>query len=156
MNARGCARAALLGAAGGLLAACVAPSPRPSMPAPAPVAAPAPSVADIAPAAAPALSPPGEPSDSPWPRLRQRFAMQRCDYRPQVVRWANYYARAPRQFSASWKQAMPFLLLVVDEIDKRGLPGEFAMLPYVESSYQPVSTKGDRPAGMWQLVPDTA
>jgi len=155
MSRCGRARVALLGAAGSLLAACVAPAPRPPAAAPAPITVPAPSVTDIAPAA-PGLAPPGEPGDSPWPRLRQRFAMQRCDYRPQVVRWANYYTKAPRQFSASWKQAMPFLLLVVDEIDKRGLPGEFAMLPYVESSYQPLSSKGDRPAGMWQLVPDTA
>jgi len=51
---------------------------------------------------------------------------------------------------------MPFLLLVVDEIEKRDLAGEFAMLPYVESSYEPIATRGDRPAGMWQLVPDTA
>ncbi|MET0226552.1 MAG: transglycosylase SLT domain-containing protein [Dokdonella sp.] len=153
---RRCARVALLGAASSVLAACVAPASRPPAPVPVPVSAPAPSVTDIPPAATPALSPPDAPSDSPWPRLRQRFAMQRCDYRPQVMRWATTYTRVPRQFSASWKQAMPFLLLVLDEIDKRGLPGEFAMLPYVESSYQPVSSKGDRPAGMWQLVPDTA
>jgi len=156
MTARVSMRVALIGTGTCLLAACAAPSPRPPAPAPTPIAAPAPAVADIGPPAAAPVVPPGEPSDSPWPRLRQHFAMQRCDYRPQVIRWANTYTKTPRQFAASWKQAMPFLLLVVDEIDKRGLPGEFAMLPYVESGYQPLATKGDRPAGMWQLVPDTA
>ena len=51
---------------------------------------------------------------------------------------------------------MPFLLLVVDEIERRDLPAEFAMLPYVESAYEPVAARGDRAAGMWQLMPDTA
>jgi len=51
---------------------------------------------------------------------------------------------------------MPFLLIVVDEIERRDLPGEFAMLPYVESGYEPVSARGERPAGIWQLVPRTA
>jgi membrane-bound lytic murein transglycosylase D len=82
--------------------------------------------------------------------------MQGCDYRPQVQRWAVLYTKRPRQFAASWKQAMPFLLLVVDELGRRNLPGEFAMLPYVESTYRPVASHGDRAAGMWQIVPDTA
>lgn len=82
--------------------------------------------------------------------------MQGCDYHADVQRWANIYAKRPRQFAASWEQAMPFLLLVVDELKRRDLPGEFAMLPYVESNYQPMASRGDRAAGMWQLVPDTA
>jgi membrane-bound lytic murein transglycosylase D len=93
---------------------------------------------------------------SPWQRLRDRFAMTTCDYRPQVVRWAQRYTKSPRRFAASWERSMPFLLIVVDELERRGLPGEFAMLPYVESGYEPVSARGDRPAGMWQLMPDTA
>jgi membrane-bound lytic murein transglycosylase D len=141
-----------------LMAACTAPSTRPPAPPPAQVATPpaAPVVADITPSAAPPIVLAAEPDDSPWPRLRRSFAMQRCDYSPQVEHWARYYTKNPGPFVASWKQAMPFLLIVVDEIEKRGLPGEFAMLPYVESSYQPLATRGDRPAGMWQLVPDTA
>lgn len=82
--------------------------------------------------------------------------MQGCDYHADVQRWANIYTKRPRQFAASWKRAMPFLLLVVDELKRRDLPGEFALLPYVESNYQPVASRGDRAAGMWQLVPDTA
>ena len=66
------------------------------------------------------------------------------------------YTHNPQRFAASWKRAMPFLLLVVDEVEQRGLPGEFAMLPYVESTYQPLPSRGDHSAGMWQLTPDTA
>ena len=46
--------------------------------------------------------------------------------------------------------------IVIDELERRNLPGEFAMLPYVESGYEPIAARGDRPAGMWQLDPDTA
>jgi membrane-bound lytic murein transglycosylase D len=59
-------------------------------------------------------------------------------------------------FAASWHRALPFLAIVVDEIEQRNLPGEFAMLPYVESGYEPIPSRGDRPAGMWQIDPDTA
>jgi len=148
-------RCALPGLAAALLVGCATPPVRePAVPQPLPPAPPA-----IAPDRAEA--PPPQPAavetgDSPWPRLRRRFAMQGCDYRPEVQRWAQHYARSPRQFAASWKSAMPFLLIVVDELERRKLPGEFAMLPYVESGYEPVASRGDRPAGMWQLVPDTA
>lgn len=82
--------------------------------------------------------------------------MTSCDYRPQVVRWARRYTSSPRRFAASWDRALPFLLVVIDELERRNLPGEFAMLPYVESGYEPIAARGDRPAGMWQLDPDTA
>jgi len=143
---------ALPALAAALLAACTTTPVR--EPAPLPSAAPAAPIAvpDVATApSAPILANP-----SPWPRLRRSFAMQGCDYRPEVQHWARVYARGPRQFAANWKNALPFLLIVVDELDRRHLPGEFAMLPYVESSYQPLPARGDLPAGMWQLDPATA
>jgi membrane-bound lytic murein transglycosylase D len=93
---------------------------------------------------------------SPWQSLRERFVLQGCDYRPQVLQRARNYTNSPQRFAASWKAAMPFLLLVLDEIERRDLPGELAMLPYVESHYRPVASRGNNPAGIWQLMPDTA
>jgi membrane-bound lytic murein transglycosylase D len=88
--------------------------------------------------------------------LRARFELGECNVRPSVERRAREYTRSPRHFAASWRKAMPFLLLVLDEIERRDLPGELAMLPYVESAYRPLPGKGSSPAGMWQLVPATA
>ena len=93
---------------------------------------------------------------SPWIRLRQRMAMPGCDYSPQVRRWARTFTQSPAQFSASMSEAMPYLLVVLNEIEKRDLPGEFAFLPYIESTYTAVSANGPRAAGIWQLMPDTA
>lgn len=161
---RACAvrlRGACLGACVLLLAACASPPARPPA-ASARVAG----TAAVTPTVAAAEVVPGASADeavktitnqlSPWPRLRQRFAMRGCDYHPGVQRWARYYTKNPRLFSASWKRAMPFLLLVTAAIEKHDLPGEFALLPYLESNYRPVASRGDRAAGMWQLVPDTA
>jgi membrane-bound lytic murein transglycosylase D len=149
-------RIALAFALASLLAACAAPSTRPPA---SPAASTSPAAALPTAPVAPASSPAAADADrmaSPWPRLRASFAMPGCDYRPQVQHWARAYAKGARQFAASWKSAMPFLLLVVDELDRRKLPGEFAMLPYLESGYQPLASRGDRPAGPWQLLPDTA
>jgi membrane-bound lytic murein transglycosylase D len=152
------ARSGLLGAAMSLIAACATPPTRPpaSVPPAVPPSTAIPPVATgVLPAGAASTAPAVDPS-SPWARLRTHFAMQGCDYRPAVQRWARYYTKGAHQFTASWKRALPFLLLVVDELQRRDLPGEFALLPYLESGYQPLATHGDRPAGMWQLVPDTA
>jgi membrane-bound lytic murein transglycosylase D len=93
---------------------------------------------------------------STWQRLRERFAMTRCEYSPGVRHFVGEYSRSPRSFAASWGRALPLLAYVADELERRDLPGEFAMLPYVESGYRPLPSRGDNPAGLWQLVPSTA
>jgi membrane-bound lytic murein transglycosylase D len=59
-------------------------------------------------------------------------------------------------FTSSLREAMPFLLYVVGELERRNLPGEFALLPYVESRYRPLPAKDRGPAGLWQLMGRTA
>lgn len=146
-------RAALPAAMALLLGACASPPIKP--PPSAPPVQPLVQNAAVAPPAATADA--DEPTSlSPWVRLRARFAMKGCDYRPEVQRWATIYTQHPRQFSSSWERAMPFLLSVIDAVEQRDLPGEFALLPYLESTYAPIASRGDRAAGMWQIVPDTA
>ena len=94
--------------------------------------------------------------DSVWDRLRTRFALRGCAYSDAVVREARRYAHSNQHFSASWKAAMPALLLVVEEIERHDLPGEFALLPYVESRYRSLPARGKSPAGIWQLMSRTA
>lgn len=145
-------RATALAAALLLLGAC-ASVPRAPAPAPPPTA-PAPATATSI-QAVPEVSAVVVDA-SPWARLRTRFALPGCDYSEAVLREAQRYTRSPKHFTASWKSALPFLLLVLVEIEKRDLPGELAVLPYVESHYQPLPAQGNRPAGMWQLMPGTA
>ena len=149
-----------LGIACLMLVACSATPMRPS-PATLAPPAPLPPVEAATQQSTAALSPtlPGTapaPLPSPWERLRHRFAMPGCDYNPAVRRWAHLYTQSTSAFSASLSEAMPYLLVVLDEMEKRDIPGEFAFLPYIESNYTPIATSGDHAAGIWQLMPDTA
>jgi membrane-bound lytic murein transglycosylase D len=113
-----------------------------------------------APTPQPTVPQPAEPPAalvSPWDRLRARLAMPGCDYNPAVQRWARLYTQGPTHFAATLKRAAPFLLMVLDELEKQDLPGEFAFLPYLESTYEPLAeTRGNNAAGMWQFVASTA
>jgi membrane-bound lytic murein transglycosylase D len=145
-----------LGGACLLLAACATGPAYKSTPAePEPVSAPAPAAPAPPPAPLPAKVA-AQPVPSPWPRLRARFSMPGCDYSPAVQHWARMYSQAPGDFTSSLSEAMPYLLLVLEQIEKHHLPGEFAFLPYVESNYTAIASTGDRAAGIWQLMPDTA
>ncbi len=93
---------------------------------------------------------------SPWPRLRARYAMSGCDADPAVRKLARSMAASPAHLRAALQQAMPFLLVVTEQIEKFNVPGEFAFLPWVESSYTMIRGSGDDVAGMWQLMPMTA
>lgn len=93
---------------------------------------------------------------SVWDRLRTRFALGGCAYSDAVPREADRYTRSPQRFSTSWQEAMPSLLLVLKDIERHDLPGEFALLPYVESGYRALPAKGKGPAGIWQLMGRTA
>ena len=54
------------------------------------------------------------------------------------------------------KRAGPHLYHVISEIERRGLPLEFALLPVVESAYDPFAYSHGRAAGLWQFIPSTA
>lgn len=156
---RGCSPRAWLLLLPLTLAACTAPMPRSAAPstqvieaAAEPIEVPQEPVSPVDPA--PLNADPGE--RSPWQRMRERFSMEGCDYSPAAMAWARRYSASAASFQRSWSEAMPFLLPVLEEIERRDLPGEFALLPYVESTYRPVISEGNRPAGMWQLMPATA
>jgi len=91
-----------------------------------------------------------------WARLRQGFALPDCDYNAQVTQWSRRFSRDAAAFTASLNEAMPFLLVVAAQIEQRSMPAEFVFLPYIESNYTALASSGDRAAGIWQLMPDTA
>jgi membrane-bound lytic murein transglycosylase D len=147
-----------------LLASCAIDNSKKTAP---PITQTNPPEADVEPAKAVTQPIPNTAADAPntqidpnqesvWLRLNRRFAMPGCDYQNDVLRWAHVFTQNPSGFQTSLAQAMPFLLIVLDQLERRELPGEFAMLPYVESTYTPLQSHGDRPGGMWQIVPNTA
>jgi len=143
-----------LGAACVLLAACsTAPQKPQAVEQP---STPSLGLAQAQPAPAASATPVAAPALSAWQQLRNRFALADCDYSPDVTRLSQWFAADPSGFAESLRQALPFLLYVAQRVEERGMPGEFVLLPYIESNYVPISSTGDHAAGIWQLLPDTA
>lgn len=143
-----------LGALCVLLAACSTAPQKPQVVEQPATPSPVPAEAQSAPA--PSTPAEAAPALSSWQQLRNRFALADCDYSPEVTRLAQWFAADPSGFAESLRQALPFLLYVAQRVEERGMPGEFVLLPYIESNYVPISSTGDHAAGIWQLLPDTA
>ncbi len=134
------------------LAAC---SSMPSQPARAPVAVVAPASTIPATAASVATMAPVPAADL-WDRLRGSFVMPDCNADPAVLAWAGRYTRSPARFEETLREAMPRLAYVQQVAEQYDVPGEFALLPWVESRYRPVQGRKHHAAGMWQIMPVTA
>lgn len=99
---------------------------------------------------------PAPPEPSTWEVLRDGFALPGCDYAPQAAYWTRRYAGHPRRFAATLDQMLPALDWTARTIAAAGLPTELALLPIVESHFRPHQAPHARPAGIWQMIADTA
>ena len=136
-----------------VLAACATTPPHPQPAQPAPVPAPAAAADGIPPAA---IAPTPASSDI-WGRLRGSFAMADCDADPAVLSQAHRYTHNPQHFEQEVRTALPKLTYVQQVAADHGIPGEFALLPWVESGFRPILGRhGHAAAGMWQIMPATA
>lgn len=136
-----------------LLAACASV---PSQTSPRSTIRPHPAAVKTAPAIAPPASESAPAVVDVWDRLRSSFAMSDCDANPAVLAWAKRYTRNPEQFEKHLRAVMPRLVYVQQVAAQYDVAGEFVLLPWVESHFQPVRAHKRRPAGMWQIMPITA
>jgi len=91
-----------------------------------------------------------------WPRLIDRFGISSCPDGSRAAGWAEWYADNPEYMQRVLNRARPWMHLIVDEIERRGLPGELALLPVVESAFDPFAYSHGRAAGPWQFLSGTA
>lgn len=94
------------------------------------------------------------PAADLWDRLRAGFQLSEPD-NPRIASDVAWYQRHPGYMARVVERARPYLYLVVDEVQQRDLPTELALLPVVESAYQPFAYSHGRAAGLWQFVPGT-
>jgi len=134
-----------------LLTACAASTPRVPTTKAAPVTV-AP-VDDVA--LAPKMIRDAPPADF-WSGMRDSFAMPGCEADPQVTAWARTYTQRPNRFEQQINEVLPLIVYAQKSAVKHGVAGEFALLPWVESQYRHVPGQKNRPAGMWQIMPQTA
>ena len=89
-----------------------------------------------------------------WVRVRSGFAMPELD-NALVVKWQQWYATRPDYVQRMTERGGRYLFYVVEEIEKRGMPTELALLPFIESAFNPQAMSAARASGMWQFMPAT-
>ena len=89
-----------------------------------------------------------------WERIRRGFAIPNLNS-PLVDKWTAYYASHPEAMQRMAARAGKYLYYIVDEINRRGMPTELALLPFVESGYNAGAYSRAKAAGLWQFIPST-
>jgi membrane-bound lytic murein transglycosylase D len=92
--------------------------------------------------------------DDVWQRIRDGFAMQDLAG-PLVAEKTAWYVARPEYLKRVFERSRRYLYHIVDEIEKRGLPTELALLPMVESSFNPMAYSRAHASGLWQFIPGT-
>jgi membrane-bound lytic murein transglycosylase D len=89
-----------------------------------------------------------------WARIRAGFSIKPLDS-PLVEREARWFANNPEYMQRMMERASLYLYYIVDEVDKRGMPMEVALLPAIESAYKANAYSRARASGLWQFIPST-
>lgn len=121
--------------------------PRTAVPAPVPAPAPAP---------APVLPDPVDTGAEVFDRMSARFSAPTCVKGQQNRNWRKRYAGYPASFARHLEEILPLMAYVLEEVERKDLPGEFVLIPIVESWYRPAAIGPGGPAGMWQMISSTA
>jgi membrane-bound lytic murein transglycosylase D len=100
-----------------------------------------------------AVAPLTVPTDL-WDRIRRGFAMEDLD-NEQVREREQWYAARPEYIERMTARSNKYLFHIVEELERRNMPTELALLPFVESAFNPQAVSSASAAGMWQFMPAT-
>jgi peptidoglycan lytic transglycosylase D len=92
--------------------------------------------------------------DDLWDRIRRGFAMPNLDS-PLVRSRQVYYVQQKAYFERMVARSRLYMYHIVEEIEKRGMPTEIALLPMVESAFNPMAYSRAHASGLWQFIPST-
>ncbi len=92
--------------------------------------------------------------DDLWERIRNGFAMPDLDS-PKVLDRQLWYASNPDYIKRIVERSRRYLYYIVEEVEKRGMPTEIALLPMVESAFNPMAYSRSHASGLWQFIPST-
>lgn len=94
------------------------------------------------------------PPDDLLDRMRNGFSMPNLDS-AQVAERQAWYLNRPDQVREMLERSRRYLHHIVSEIEKRGMPMELALLPMVESAFNPMAQSPAQASGLWQFIPST-
>ena len=89
-----------------------------------------------------------------WDRIRRGFGMPDLDT-DVVAEQQLFYLNRPAFLKKVFERGGRYLYHIVDELERRGMPTELALLPMVESSYNPMAYSRAHASGLWQFIPST-
>ncbi len=95
------------------------------------------------------------PVSDVWQRIRTGFQMDLINDNRRIQSQRNWYARHQNYLDRVTDRAERYLFHVVEELEKRDMPLELALLPIVESAFDPFAYSHGRASGMWQFIPGT-
>ncbi len=90
-----------------------------------------------------------------WDRMRAGFKMNLSQSNSRIAAQQSWFVTRQSYLDRLTARASRYLYHTVSEAEKRGLPTELALLPVIESSYDPAATSNAAAAGMWQFIPST-
>ena len=89
-----------------------------------------------------------------WARVRIGLAVPNLES-DHVRKWEQWYGSRPDYVQRMTERGGRYLFHIVEEVNKRGLPTELALLPFIESAFNPQAMSSAKASGMWQFVPAT-
>ena len=94
------------------------------------------------------------PADDLWDRIRSGFAIPDLES-PLVGVRERWYASQPEYLKRMIERSKLYLYYIVEEVEKRGMTTEIALLPLVESAFNPMAYSRSHASGLWQFIPST-
>jgi len=101
------------------------------------------------------LEPLPAPAANLWDRIVDGYSIPDLIDDPLVAKWERYYAARPDYVARIVDRSRRYLYHIVGEIDEKGLPRDLALLPMIESAYNPNAISSARASGLWQFIPST-
>lgn len=92
--------------------------------------------------------------DSLWDRLFDAYNLPPVEHE-EIDRELEWFVNHPGYMERVQRRAEPFLYSIVKQFEKNDIPGELALLPIIESAFQPDAVSPAKAAGLWQFIPST-
>ena len=96
----------------------------------------------------------GDSGDNLWSRIKSGYAIPNVKSQ-YITNHETWYASRPDYLKRMLDRSQKYLFHIVEEVEKRGMPTEIALLPMIESAFNPQAYSRSAASGIWQFIPST-